>query len=114
MEAIPWRTLQSCLETGVALPGEAIIANLQRVINVLHKNGLVHGDLRPCNILVNGEGDVKIVDFDWSAKSLERCYPENLNGNIIWPTLPGAELIERHDQFFFASIKTQIRDKQRV
>ena len=116
MEAISWRSLESWLKSsGVAFPpGEAVIANLQRVINVLHKNGLVHGDFRPSNILVNAKGDVKIVDFDWSAKASEnRCYPKRLNGNIVWPALPGSSLKEVHDHFFFASIKTRIRERSR-
>ena len=115
MEAISWRTLQSWLESGGILPrGEAIIANLQRVINVLHINGLVHGDFRPSNVLVNGNGDVKIIDFDWSAKASEkRRYSKRLNGNIVWPAKPNGVLREVDDHFFFASIKTQIRERQK-
>ncbi|XP_065835651.1 uncharacterized protein [Oscarella lobularis] len=115
MEAISWRTLQSWLESSddALPPGEAIIANLQRVISVLHKNGLVHGDFRPSNILVNANGDVKIVDFNWSAKAPEnRLYPKRLNGNIVWPGRPGTFLKEVHDHFFFASIKTRIREAE--
>ena len=116
MEAVSWRSLESWLKSSddAFPPGEAIIANLQRVINVLHKNGLVHGDFRPSNILVNAKGDVKIIDFDWSAKASEkRCYPKRLNGNIVWPNLPKNFLKEVDDHFFFASIKTRIRERSR-
>ena len=41
----------------------------------LHQEGLVHGDIRAHNmIFVEGSGG-KLIDFDYSGKHAERCYP---------------------------------------
>ncbi len=39
---------------------------LQTAVQVLHKAGFVHGDLRSVNILVVGHS-VRIVDFEWAG-----------------------------------------------
>lgn len=41
---------------------------LRMAIETLHAKGFVHGDLREPNVLVTKEGDVKIIDFDWSGR----------------------------------------------
>lgn len=48
----------------------------------LHNNGIAHFDIKPANILINKNLDVKIADF-----SISKEYPKNnsLNKNIFFP-----------------------------
>ena len=113
MELVGWRSLGDWLRGDAEIPAEVVISNLERAVNVLHESGHIHGDFRPSNILISKEGEIRIVDFDWSTKMFdERNYPERLNSNIIWPAKPGGILRESHDDwYFYASIKSQIREK---
>ncbi|KAM0684176.1 hypothetical protein MDAP_000916 [Mitosporidium daphniae] len=37
-------------------------------LKLIHENDIAHGDLKPHNILVSRQGDVKIVDFDFAVE----------------------------------------------
>ena len=66
---------------------------IKNAVQEMHSEGLVHGDLRECNILYkeeeekNRDGDiqVKIIDFDWGGKEEAVRYPPRLDPNISWP-----------------------------
>ena len=110
MDYIPWSTLNNMMAVDPDVQ-RAILSNLRRALNLLHNQNLVHGDLRPNNILVNPSGDIRIVDFEHSGRfdgvNAVR-YPPFLNksGQIQWA--PGTEcngLITReHDTFFYNQI----------
>ncbi|KAF8551667.1 hypothetical protein OG21DRAFT_1486834 [Imleria badia] len=56
--------------------GDKWINRLNEVVEELHKNGFVHGDLRPPNILCDPKSDrVMLLDFDWGGKAGDACYP---------------------------------------
>lgn len=40
-----------------------IATDLADVLRYLHRNGIVHQDLKPSNILLNEKGEVKLTDF---------------------------------------------------
>ncbi|KAH9945950.1 uncharacterized protein BXZ73DRAFT_95469 [Epithele typhae] len=60
-----------------------------RALRVLHDNGMVHGDLRPTNILLllgwwqGVEGRVIIIDFDWAGREGEVRYPCQLSKHVF-------------------------------
>ena len=77
--------------------------NCLTALQVLHDNDYVHGDFRPCNILVLNDESIRIVDFDWSGKVGDAKYPLFMNrAEIEWPD--GAwdgQCIEKvHDIYF--------------
>ncbi len=49
---------------GTLEAGEKILKDVQKALELLHKNNLIHGDITPSNILITHEGLIKITDFD--------------------------------------------------
>lgn len=45
---------------------ERVISQLVDVLDVLHRNNIVHRDVKPENIMVNNKGLVKLIDFNIS------------------------------------------------
>jgi serine/threonine protein kinase, bacterial len=66
MELIEGGTLRELLTERGPMPPYAVAAVLRPVLGGLaaaHRAGLVHRDVKPENVLISDEGDVKIVDF---------------------------------------------------
>jgi serine/threonine protein kinase len=92
MEYIPWATLHHFKFEGIAdvsLGNElktTILANIKGALHELHSNSFVHGDLRANNILVAPNGQIKVVDFEYSGLftgSDPVLYPPFLNKTSI-------------------------------
>ena len=57
--------------------------NVAKMVDKLYKEGRVHGDMRPPNILF-GHGDtVHLIDFDWSGPAGEVKFPQHPNGLVF-------------------------------
>jgi serine/threonine protein kinase, bacterial len=66
MELIEGGTLRELLQERGPMPPHAVAAVLSPVLSglaVAHRAGLVHRDVKPENVLISDEGDVKIADF---------------------------------------------------
>jgi eukaryotic-like serine/threonine-protein kinase len=66
MEYVPGTTLRELLEERGGLdvvPALQIAKQICRGLAAVHKAGVVHGDLKPHNVIVMGSGVVKLMDF---------------------------------------------------
>jgi serine/threonine protein kinase, bacterial len=66
MELIEGGTLRELLRERGPMPPHAVAAVLRPVLGglaVAHRSGLVHRDVKPENVLISDEGEVKIADF---------------------------------------------------
>jgi hypothetical protein len=85
----------------------AVRKKLEKIIDLLQKQKMVHVDLRPKNIMIKVDGNHKIImakgakggpslsviDFDWAGLVDEVCYPPFLNKKVLWP--PGAKAYQK-------------------
>ena len=72
-EYIDGKTLKDCLEEQGPLPVRRALelaVEVARGLAFAHDNGLVHRDVKPQNVILNGDGSAKVTDFG-IARSLE-------------------------------------------
>ena len=98
MEYLKARSLESILESGERLPVEKaidIIFKCCKALDYAHKQEIIHRDIKPGNILLTDDGNVKIVDFG-VAKVRNRI--DTLSSGIYGsPSYMAPEQIEEQD-----------------
>lgn len=55
------------------------VINLVQKIGALHRQGLLHGDVRLQNIVFGAQDSVSLIDFDWAGKIGEAKFPFDAN-----------------------------------
>lgn len=69
MELISGESLEKILETGKPMPEKQVLQIARQVVDGLRAakdSGLIHRDIKPGNILLDDQGNAKIVDFGLS------------------------------------------------
>ena len=66
MEYLGGGSLDDVLRSGGAQPPERVVTWLEeaaRALDVAHREGVVHRDVKPANLMLDGEGHVHVADF---------------------------------------------------
>jgi serine/threonine-protein kinase len=66
MEYVDGASLDALIRAGGAVPAPAVLSiakQLCRALRVAHEQGVIHGDLKPQNLLVRPGGVLKVTDF---------------------------------------------------
>jgi hypothetical protein len=96
------------------MPTKESTTRLREGLEELHRKGLVHGDLRGANILVDSNGDARLIDFDWSERVGVARYPPLLNHNLEWVSgvKAGNLITPEHDIGMFASYLLELEKRK--
>lgn len=77
MELVPRRTLRAVLAEGPA--AFDLVEQLASALAAVHRAGLVHGDIKPENLMVTPEGRLKVVDFGLAVHASPASLRETVN-----------------------------------
>ncbi len=70
MEDVPGRTLQEAIAEGGAFDEDGalfVILQVARALEYLREQGVVHRDIKPGNIMVTAEGEVRLIDLGFAV-----------------------------------------------
>ena len=69
MEYVPGRTLRDVMRDEAPMPARralGLLADVLAALNVAHRENLIHRDVKPENVLITPDGEVKVADFGLS------------------------------------------------
>ena len=78
---------------------ERVRSAVRSALKLLHSHGLVFGDLRPPNVMITKDEEVKLIDFNWAGEEDQAKYPSLISPEISWPegVKPLALMRREHD-----------------
>ncbi|NUS43343.1 MAG: Stk1 family PASTA domain-containing Ser/Thr kinase [Mycobacteriaceae bacterium] len=86
MEYVDGETLRDLVRSRGPLPPRRameIIADVCAALDFSHKNGIVHRDMKPANIMINRSGAVKVMDFGIARAISDSSSPMTQTAAVI-------------------------------
>lgn len=120
MEYVEGGDLGVLLDGKEPLPHDAAIAILRRVFGGLaaaHREGVIHRDLSPANVLLGFNGDVKLGDFGLAKHPDVRTRTGDLRGNFAYMSpeqARGEKADARSDVFSAALLAYELLTRERA
>jgi serine/threonine protein kinase len=114
MEYVDGEDLGSLLRRIGRLPGDKAIEIARKLcagLAAAHAKGVLHRDLKPANIMIDGRGQVLIMDFGLAALADQVQGAEVRNGTPAYMApeqLAGKEVSERSDIYALGSVLYEI------
>jgi serine/threonine protein kinase len=89
MELLSGESLKKTLERNPISLQRALdlLIQLCQAVSHLHEHGIVHGDIKPENVLITAQGQLKLIDFgiaEWAANSSGKHRPTTLKGTPLY------------------------------
>jgi transcriptional regulator with GAF, ATPase, and Fis domain/serine/threonine protein kinase/predicted negative regulator of RcsB-dependent stress response len=93
-ELVEGESLEDILDTPHGAPWLEPLARASEQLTVLHRAGLLHGDIKPANVIVSDEGRATLVDLGLAAPWREGgTIPEGLTPRYAAPELFDGEAL---------------------
>ncbi|RJR49626.1 MAG: cyclic nucleotide-binding protein [Desulfobacteraceae bacterium] len=104
MEYIKGTTLEShCHKETLLAPGRGleIVMDVCKGLDYAHKEGVIHRDIKPCNILLNEDGIAKITDFG-VAQMTDKTFIGGIRGtpHYLSPEQIGGKMVSSQSDIF--------------
>lgn len=74
MERVPGRTLEELLAEGKRFEEKqalGIVVQVARALEGMRQAGVVHRDLKPGNLMIDGQGEMKLIDLGFAGEGME-------------------------------------------
>ena len=113
MEFITGHTLEEILVEGTPLPDRLFSwgIGLARALDYAHSQGVIHGDVKPANVLINEDGRVKLTDFGIARLATQATHSGRLMGTPAYlapEQIEGGGADARSDLFSLGIILYQL------
>ncbi len=92
-------TLRQKLKDGTPFDKDLCLLGIQEGVDHLHGLGLIHNDLKPSNIMMDGDKSI-IIDFDSCKREGDRLGPKA--GTVSWAK-DGSGFARRENDFYSIS-----------